>query len=753
MSAHSESSDTIATTPSADLTNLGAQLSEVLNKFKELSMEMTAQQRVIDQLVTDSSSGPYYYSTAEPFTLDTAAQGKVEIGESSAPIDKNLLKRLHRFDEFMRKSQDLSKQGGLDYNELCLFPDMQLPVGFKTFKFSKLEGDALDWYSNLKPDEMRTWLDLSTAFVRQYEYNCEFAPTRTTLEGIKRKPSEDHKTYEKAMEEIDCQEIINKLEEYDEFIRAKKIVNVLALKSQLEVLQNQNNNSKKPQFKKKEREALKVAGKIDTIPPKIYPKGFFLDYDPQSFCAYHSGAPGHSTTNCWALKHKIQDIIEAGDIVLRRRDEQGPSVSNNPLPAHKDTIGVITIDEEIDEPTQYIVDEAGIIGVTGEPFILEEETFEIKKNTDLFILDVIPFECEPSEFVVLKLPEQAPVFNLQEVSWNYSEPILLIGGEEMPKKEVAVVTRSGRIISEPAVNDPSKAKENAAPTRPAVTEEKAFNFLRMLNKSEYKVIEQLDKMPTQISMLNLLLTSKLHREVLLKVLTEAQVPKNIPVDKFTHLVEHVLVSNQISFSDKDLTSEGIGHNKNILVKLGFQKAKLRPSATIVRGFDSAKRESLGEVDLVLEIGPTQFQVMNFSSAYNILLGRPRIHASGAIPSLLHQILRFVVNDQLITVFAEDDCTMIVNSGPKEERGRKALVSSHHVADIISVGWVSKDKSVVGLNLLEASVMMAKEMIREGYEIGKGLGHNLQGILEPIEAQGKKDTFGLGFQSTSRTRKM
>ena len=108
------------------------------------------------------------------------------------------------------------------------------------------------------------------------------------------------------------------------------------------------------------------------------------------------------------------------------------------------------------------------------------------------------------------MPEQAPVFNLQEVSWNYSEPILLIGGEEMPKKEVAVVTRSGRIISEPAVNDPSKAKENAAPTRPAVTEEKAFNFLRMLNKSEYKVIEQLDKMPTQISMLNFLLISELH---------------------------------------------------------------------------------------------------------------------------------------------------------------------------------------------------------------------------------------------------
>ncbi|XP_071925949.1 uncharacterized protein [Coffea arabica] len=229
-----------------------------------------------------------YYSTIEPFTLDTAAQGKVEAGESSVPIDKNLLKQLDQFDEFMRKSQALSKQGGLDYNELCLLPDMQLPVGFKAPKFSKyhgmdnpkthlqmftnklgkpiddenlsvrlfpesLEGNALDWYSNLKPEDMRTWLDLSTAFVRQYEYNCELTPTRTTLEGTKRKPSEDHKmcakrwrklaakveppmtkdeivrTFIKAhdppyFEEIfrmtGCSfvEIVNKLEKYDEFV-------------------------------------------------------------------------------------------------------------------------------------------------------------------------------------------------------------------------------------------------------------------------------------------------------------------------------------------------------------------------------------------------------------------------------------------------------------------------------------------------------------------------------------------------------
>ncbi|XP_027166352.1 uncharacterized protein LOC113766349 [Coffea eugenioides] len=586
-------------------------------------------------------------------------------------------------------------------------------------------------------------------------------------------------------------EIVNKLEEYDEFMRAGKIANVSALKSQLEAMQSQNSSSKKAQFKKKDEEAsfvwnqlyeqLKAAGKIGTVPPKTYSKGFPIGYDPQSFCAYHSGAPGHSTANCWALKHKIQDMIEAGDIVLRRRDEQRPNVSNNPLPAHKDTVGAVTTEEEIEEPTQYIVDEAEIIGVIGEPFILEEEAYEVKENTDPFILEMIPFQCEPSELVVLELPKQAPVLNLQEVPWNYSEPTLLIGGEKVPKKEVDAITRSGRIIEEPAVDESSKAKESATPTKPVVTDEEAFNFLKMLKKSEYKVIEQLDKMPAQISMLNLLMTSELHRIALLKVLNEAQVPKNSPIDKFTNVVEHVLAPNRISFSDEDLTAEGIGHNKalyisvrcngkllpkvlidngsalnicpwNTLIKLGFQEAKLPPSTTVVRGFDGAKREPMGEVDLVLEIGPAQFQVMDFSSVYNVLLGRPWIHTSGTIPSSLHQMLRFVVNGQLITVFTEDDCTMIVNSGTNGENSIESLVSPHHVVDIVSVGWISKEKLVVEMNLPETSVMMAKEMIRGGYEMGKGLGRNLQGVLEPIELQGKKDTFGLGFKPTARNKK-
>ena len=54
MSTHHESFDKSTTAPPADTANLGVQLSEMLNKFNELSEEMATQRRMIDQLVASS---------------------------------------------------------------------------------------------------------------------------------------------------------------------------------------------------------------------------------------------------------------------------------------------------------------------------------------------------------------------------------------------------------------------------------------------------------------------------------------------------------------------------------------------------------------------------------------------------------------------------------------------------------------------------------------------------------------------------
>ena len=37
-------------------------------------------------------------------------------------------------------------------------------------------------------------------------------------------------------------------------------------------------------------------------------------YNPNAQCAYHSDSPGHDTNDCWALKNKVQDLLEAKEI-------------------------------------------------------------------------------------------------------------------------------------------------------------------------------------------------------------------------------------------------------------------------------------------------------------------------------------------------------------------------------------------------------------------------------------------------------
>ncbi|PKI61879.1 hypothetical protein CRG98_017777 [Punica granatum] len=54
-------------------------------------------------------------------------------------------------------------------------------------------------------------------------------------------------------------------------------------------------------------------------------------------CEFHQGAPGHTTDNCWRLREKIQDMIDAKQISF---NEIRPSnVQANPLPDHGSSSG------------------------------------------------------------------------------------------------------------------------------------------------------------------------------------------------------------------------------------------------------------------------------------------------------------------------------------------------------------------------------------------------------------------------------
>ncbi|KAL6345765.1 hypothetical protein AAG906_017513 [Vitis piasezkii] len=70
----------------------------------------------------------------------------------------------------------------------------------------------------------------------------------------------------------------------------------------------------------------------------------------------------------------------------------------------------------------------------------------------------------------------------------------------------------------------------------------------------------------------------------------------------------------------------------IIVALDFRPSDFNLSSQIVRAYDSTRRE-----------------VLRIPTSFNLLLGRPRIHRAEAIPSFLHQKVKFIHEARVITI--------------------------------------------------------------------------------------------------------
>ena len=64
-------------------------------------------------------------------------------------------------------------------------------------------------------------------------------------------------------------------------------------------------------------------------------------YNPNARCAYHSDGPGHDTNNCWALKNKVQYLIEAKEIEFDAPEK--PNIITASMPKHGSGINAIEV--------------------------------------------------------------------------------------------------------------------------------------------------------------------------------------------------------------------------------------------------------------------------------------------------------------------------------------------------------------------------------------------------------------------------
>lgn len=66
---------------------------------------------------------------------------------------------------------------------------------------------------------------------------------------------------------------------------------------------------------------------------------------------------------------------------------------------------------------------------------------------------------------------------------------------------------------------------------------------------------------------------------------------------------------------------------------------------------------------------------------------------------------------------------------------------------MSVEKIAEGKCVPIPRVAAASVIVAIEMLKNGFVQSKGLGASLQGIVQPVSLPKNLDTFGLGFKPT------
>ena len=118
----------------------------------------------------------------------------------------------------------------------------------------------------------------------------------------------------------------------------------------------------------------------------------------------------------------------------------------------------------------------------------------------------------------------------------------------------------------------------------------------------------------------------------MRVLGQAFVESDMPVDQFSSVVGNITSCNNMSFCDNELPNEGRNHNlalhismnsKNdslsnvfidngsalnvipriTLMKFKYQGTPMRPSGIIVKAFEGSRKYVIGEADLPIHIGP------------------------------------------------------------------------------------------------------------------------------------------------------
>ncbi|EOY00458.1 Gag-pro-like protein [Theobroma cacao] len=748
---------------------------------------------------------------------DPKEQEKLRKDSSQTGENEKDQKKYDLLEERLRAIEGVDRFGTMDATELCLVPDVLIPAKFKVPEFEKydgtkcpmahitmycrkmaaqshddkllihffqdsLTGSAARWYVQLDRNRIKTWKDLARAFIAQYKHVAELAPDRLSLQTMEKKQSENFKEYAQRWRDTAAQVqpplidkemtvlFINTLRApfYERLIgNATKNFADLVLSGEIiegaiksgKIEGHEVASSKKGRMIRRVKKGIdeiqtpmdkvfEALSKINVITPEpIDTKE--LGHDLAYSCKFHMGAIGHSIQNCDGFRRKLQELMDSSVIEFYEGAEEN-------------LVGTINGDT----PAEVASSSFGANKPKPLTIFYEENRSPMNDTSPTMIRN-----------------DLTGVGGITRSGRCYSPEVAERVGKGKPSQGEGGLKKADTFAKDQV--DESIVAPNSEVKNP-VTEKEAGEFLKFIKHSEYSVVEQLTKMPARISLLSLLLNSEAHRNALLKVLNQAYVAQDISVEKLDHIVGNITVGNFIAFNDEEIPSGGRGGNKALhitikckdhavprvlvdngsalnvmprstLTKLPVDVSYMRTSRMVVRAFDGTTREVVGDIELPIKIGPcifeVQFQVMDIAPSYNCLLGRPWIHMAGAIPSSLHQKVKFIAEGQLISVCAEEDILAIQpSSAPYVEATEVVPECSFRSFEFVNATYVGEKKVIPTPRLSLATKMGVKQTVGKGCRAGLGLGKNLQGINRPLTPMKNEERFGLGYKPTKEERR-
>ncbi|XP_077230199.1 uncharacterized protein LOC143863420 [Tasmannia lanceolata] len=340
--------------------------------------------------------------------------------------------------------------------------------------------------------------------------------------------------------------------------------------------------------------------------------------------------------------------------------------------------------------------------------------------------------------------------------------------------ELRHVTRGGRVFkpAELRAENPAeavRAAENQGQNRPSADEE------------EDNLLKQLKKTQANVSIWGLLMSSSKHKKVVLKELNAAQVPTEITPDELVSLVAVTKTSKVISFTDDDLPPEGSDHARSLKITvicnkkrvpevlvdngsalnicplstaatLGFGPGDFIPSEQGILAYDGTRRDVIGTLATEIQIGgedfDIEFQVLDIKTSFLLLLGRPWLHKVGVIPSTLHQKLKFVHNNRVVTVKGDPDLE-IGQISQELVVGKEADVSLTGFSLEVSVISMKEAMGEEVFFLTSTNSNVVRMIRKQGYIPGAGLGKYHQGPTEWPVFRTFNGLFGLGYEPTGQ----